>query len=287
MSSQRLFQNITQKRAERFLYLGLICLGWVGLFQFALGPLVWANPSLPSDKDLKLKALWNAAGIKQELKTWTRSELSRMHQVVGKEKDLATGKTERWEGVLLSGLVDKMMTELPIEKSSQIDLVILRNGGGKSAFLPRAFISKYPVLLALNGTSPGSKFFHSVVPWTSKPKILTEDLPLETYFLSDVVAVELSNYREQFSPFFLRRRTDPSAMRGEKLFIQNCVGCHSQPDSQVLETQLDRFSGQGHPVGSFGNKLTERDRKSVIRYLQARKIEGTASVSFQGVAATK
>jgi mono/diheme cytochrome c family protein len=184
--------------------------------------------------------------------------------------------------VLTSSFLDEVLGSLPVEGRAQVDLVVLRNRTGQSAFIPRALFAKYPMLLAIEGGS-----LHSVVPWSSKVRILKEDLPIESFFMSNVTELELTNYKERFSPFFLKRRTDPSAIRGEKLFVQNCVTCHSvergssvSAVSAMLKTMekvnraaAQSFGVQEHSGINVLTHLTQRDHRSIFRYLEAHRSE--------------
>jgi hypothetical protein len=243
-----------------------------------------------------LKVVWSAAGINQDLKDWAISDLQRLKRVSSREKDPTTGKIVQWDGILLSQFIEKVLADLPNEKSAQIDLVILKSLTGESALIPRALVSKYPMMLALdwNGMAKDSRGpIYSVVPWTSKSRIMNEDLPLEKYFIPQVSKIELTNYRDRYSDLFLKRRTDPSAMRGEKLFVQNCVSCHSGGHGSDLGAGLNavlmtgiaekqhekKFVSAGHPPTKGTSSLSDRDRKSVVRYIDAFRSENPVSVS--------
>ena len=123
------------------------------------------------------------------------------------------------------------------------------------------------------------------MPWTSKSKIQSENLPIESYFLGDLTHIELSNYRERYGSVFLKRRTDPLAMRGEKLFVQNCVGCHADGGKPGLaelsgELQARRLVSDGHPAQVKGvPKLGERDRKALVNYLDAFRTENASKTA--------
>jgi hypothetical protein len=246
-------------------------------------------------------AVWKTIGVHQELKNWGRDELRQFRKISSREKDPGTGKTVRWDGILLSQVLDKTLEGLPIEHRAQVDLVVLKNSSNEVAYIPRALISKYPILLAypgeaLSSASRGKDILYSVIPWSSKPKVLNEDLPLESYFLKDVKQIELANYRDRFSSLFLKRRTDPSAIRGEKLFVQNCVSCHMTNKHELLqptahhaaltafinriaeEPQTRKFASEGHPAQS-NVKLKDKDRKSIIRYLEAHRLENSSQES--------
>ena len=152
-------------------------------------------------------------GPEQELKTWNQAAFGKLKSVSSQEKSPTSGKLTRYKGVLLSQVLEQAMESLPLERKAQVDLLILKNASGGQVLLPRSVVTKYPVMLALDGDKTSV-----VMPWTSKSRIMSEDLPIESYFVSDLTRIELSNYRERYQSVFLKRRTDPLAMRGEKLF---------------------------------------------------------------------
>ena len=249
----------------------------------------------------RLSVTWSLQGSdtlsqSKELRSWTLGDLESLKKTGSREKDPHSGKMVKWEGVLLSHLIEKTLAHLPNEERAQVDLVVLKSKSNKKALIPRALVNKYPILLAFRSSSEaGRDSFEgrgpvfSVVPWSSKPKILQEDLPLENFFLPQITQIELTNYRNQYSPLFLKRRTDPSAMRGEKLFVQNCVTCHAdgaaKPMSVMVTAMMDanlnssakqnrfNFINLDHPNTGVTLKLTDRDRKSIIRYLDAHHSE--------------
>ncbi|MEO5970427.1 MAG: hypothetical protein ABIQ95_10915 [Bdellovibrionia bacterium] len=232
----------------------------------------------------RLVAVWAEAGLNQDLKSWTLSELSKFKKTESRERDPNSGKLVKWKGVLLSHLIDKVLVDLSPENRAHIDLVVLKGGAGNRALIPRAMITKYPVMLALQTSTPDSGMpdlafqnrgpVYSVIPWSTKPKILDEGLPLENYFVSNLERIELTSYKDRFSSLFLKRRTDPSAMRGEKLFVQNCIGCHADGDTKVYQFgQVGSTAAAEHPAMKAVLKLGEKEKKSLVSYLNAYKAE--------------
>jgi hypothetical protein len=210
------------------------------------------------------------------LKTWDLPAFQKLKSSSTREKDPETGEVVNWKGPTLSSLIDQALEGLTIAERAQIDLVILRNAKGTQAFVPRFLISRYPVIISDRGP------WYSVVPWTSKPKILQEDLPLERYFVPGLRQIELTNYRNLYSAYFLKKQTDPLAMRGEKIFMQNCLGCHNpaqapnipQADptkSRVLATQGQHSTVKGVP------SLEAKQWRALINYFEAYKSESTAA----------
>jgi mono/diheme cytochrome c family protein len=223
----------------------------------------------------------SVSGPEQVLKTWDAAALANLKtSASSQEKDPLTGKLTTFKGLLLSHLVEQSMAGVALERKAQVDLLVIKNGAGGQVLLPRSVLTKYPAMLALGGPAP-----RVVMPWTSKPKMLKEDLPIESYFVSDVVRIELANYRERYSSVYLKRRTDPLAMKGEKIFVQNCVGCHADGNRPALselsgEPQARKLASDGHPPSVKGvPKLSERDRRALANYLNAYRAERASGIA--------
>jgi hypothetical protein len=189
---------------------------------------------------------------------------AQLKSVSSLERDPLSGNTLQWKGVLLSEFVEKAIDTLAADDKAQVDLIVAKNSKGDEVLIPRAFVVRYPIIL---GSAPG-KSTTIVVPWTSKPKIVEEALPLETFFISDVSQIELANYKARFGTYFLKKRTDPVAIRGEKLFVQTCFACHSN-SQQHLETKAKTIASSEHPSVKGNVKLNDKNRRSLISYLDA------------------
>ena len=70
---------------------------------------------------------------------------------------------------------------------------------------------------------------------------------------------------------YLTKRNEPLAMRGEKLFVQGCLSCHS---SQEGIAKAQSWSGQ-HPAIKGAPSLDERDQRALRAYLDIFKSENT------------
>lgn len=175
-----------------------------------------------------------------------------------KKMTLSENKVQ-WTGYSLSEIVEKASQSLTPAEKSGIDLVVLVNDQGKEVFLPRAFLVKYPRIILSTRV---------VLPKQTQPKILKEGLQLELLELEGVSKVLLTSYQERFGFFKLIKRTDPAAVRGERLFLQNCVFCHSKEKSLTLtEEQLTAsVSKTSHPVFLI-SKLEKKEIRSISRYL--------------------
>jgi len=227
--------------------------------------------------EFSLPALLGAGTKAAVLRGWTLSDIASMKQITSTEKDAGDGRLHRWKGVLLSGIVEKTLEKLQPDQRAHIDLVIFHGQDGSRAFVPRAFIVKYPVMLAthrdgvaVDGGSPVS----IVVPWTSKPRILGEGLPVEGFFVRAVTRIEFANYRDLYADFFLGRRTDPAAMRGEKIFLQNCASCHAARSGGAIKEAFRKMrpvlgSVSHAPVKGGPGRISEKDSHALANYLEA------------------
>ena len=222
--------------------------------------------------DFTLKAELSRAGTRQELKNWSLAELRTLRQISCQEKDPQSLKICSWKGVSLSALVDGALKDLSAEERAHVDLVILRNEKGDQALIPRAFVVKYSILLATERDKKNLGTLgplYSVAPWTSNSKIKQEGMFLEALFISNVDHIELTNYKERYSGLYLKRRTDPAAMKGEKLFVQNCLGCHAtgtSPSGRAL-------ASTGHPAVKGLPQLEAKDIRPLASYLDAYRLE--------------
>ncbi|MFZ9596242.1 MAG: hypothetical protein ACO3A2_09210 [Bdellovibrionia bacterium] len=238
----------------------------------------------------RLITAWTESGKNQELQAFTLSELAHLKKTQSQERDPVHGKMVKWKGVLLLSVVEKALDQLSAESRAQIDLVVLKGAQGSRALLPRSILTKYPVFLAFTQDSPFSDRgpLYSIVPWSSRPRIVEEGLPLGTYFVPQVERIELANSHDQFGELYLKRRTDPSAMRGEKLVVQNCVSCHQPGETRVFQfSELSRLSLGGHPQGNSVFQVNEKTKKSISSYLNAYQAEKAEMQAFQPVPASQ
>jgi hypothetical protein len=235
-------------------------------------------------------ALGQPQAVPQVLKQWTSfEELASFKKSSSREAGLGSGKAIHWQGILLSEVIEKATEELPLEQRARFDLLVLE-GSRSKAYLPRSLIQKYPILLArtVDGREvPGG--FQVVIPWTSRPKIRGEEyLPLESYFVSELKSVQLTSYQSVYAGNFLKRRTDPSAIRGEKIFLQNCMGCHGNGSVKQLTVAeltaegararvLASGKGAGHAMAPGVKQFDSKDRRAILSFLEAYRSENTTA----------
>jgi hypothetical protein len=227
-------------------------------------------------------------GQPQALKSWASfEEFAGFKKSSSREAEL-DGKSVLWQGVLLSEVVEKATADLPVDQRARFDLIVLK-GAKSKAYLPRSLIQKYPILLARSREGKDLGAFQVVIPWTSRPKIRHEEqfLPLEAYFVPELRSVELTSYQQIYAGNFLKRRTDPSANRGEKIFLQNCMGCHGSGGVKELTVSvltaesararvLATSRGDGHVQSPGVRQFADRDRRAILSFLEAYRLENQA-----------
>lgn len=249
----------------------LVALGFVSNVNAAL-QIAWESPT---------------GTTPQVLKTFTPEELDRKKAGVLTEIDpTAKGGKEsaKFAGPSLSALVEETTKSLTAADRSTTDLVVLKTRAGKEVLMPKAFLVKYPsIQLALkkNGQPLGPEAPRVVLPATSNSKIKSEGVLLDPLFVSELSEITLTSYEKRFGAFLLKRRTDPAAMRGEKLFLQNCVGCHSQPaavmTSLASAEKVEKVASGQHPdvagAHDFKPIFDKKSIRSLSSYLEAYKFQ--------------
>ena len=187
------------------------------------------------------------------------------------EKDPSQGEVVAWEGILLAPLLEKALEKLTVDQRASIDLVTLVGKTARAA-IPRSFISKGFLFLAVKRSGKeglGDRGpILSVVPWTSKPKSLSEALPVQRYFVPALNQIILESSQVVYGGFFLAKRGDPRAVRGERIFVQACMCCHDS-GSREKNFPLSLTLDQAHRgVPGFPN-MSEQDTRAVQTYIKA------------------
>lgn len=232
-----------------------------------------------------LQIAWEspAGGVPQVLKEFTPEELAKRKSGQLNEVDpfaKSSGEIVSFTGPSLATLVEDATKGLTAADRATTDLVVLKTRAGREFLMPKAFLVKYPqIQLALkkNGQSLGEEAPRVVLPVKSNAKIRSENMLLEPMFVTELASVTLASYERRYGEFFLKRRTDPAAMRGEKLFLQNCVTCHTQPllAMAVLTTadKVEKVAHGEHPnvPGNPGFKalFDKKAIRSLVSYLEA------------------
>lgn len=226
------------------------------IFATCIGSSAWASP--------KVTVIWQRPDAEQVLQNLSPSD-----GLKGFKLATAKDKGRQWKGAVLSSVLEKAMEKLTPENRSQIDLVVLTGEKGQQVWIPRSFVTKVPMVVVAETSG-----FRSVVPADGKTRPAGDELPWGAYGLSGITRVELTNYQDRLGGFILKRRTDPAAMRGEKLFMQNCLACHADTSASwrsmgadftpMLEAQL-----QKHPLVPGIKSLDERNARALVSYWNA------------------
>ncbi|MCM0605551.1 MAG: hypothetical protein KA715_05625 [Xanthomonadaceae bacterium] len=157
------------------------------------------------------------------------------------------------------------------DENAQIDLLIFEGAGGKKAFVPRHVLQRFDLFLA-KPTAMTAVGLDIVVPRKVYPKISSEHLPLDSYMIESVTTIELTNYKTHYGQYLLKKRSDPAAARGEKLFLQTCLGCHSvhnKVETSSLKTKLEQMETFKHKVGEGLPSFDEKESRSLKSYVKA------------------
>jgi mono/diheme cytochrome c family protein len=256
------------------------------VLSLALGLTIAALAGPESALAADLRVAQEVAGQRQELRVFTLAELAALKVASSSERDRGGGEARQWRGPLLGEIIEGAMKELSVEQRAQIDLVVLRGGNGQQALVPRSFLVKYPMLLAMirDGKPLGDRGpLYSVPPWTSREaKVAREGLPVETFFVPGVKEVILTNFQTRFGTYFLSRRTDPAAMRGQKLFVQSCATCHAAGQGPELSSLLTPAfvsktralaAAGAHPTVPGFAKPDKKEGRALNQYLDAHSAE--------------
>lgn len=243
-----------------------------------------------SDKELQI--YWRQDDKISLLKNWRVEELSNWKSVPKTERDPRTKSLAKWEGIELDKLVDVALIDLNVNQKARVDLIILKDKNGEEVFVPRAFTRKHSVILALNrnGESLNDQGpLYSIAPWNSDPAVQKEIYPVQKYFVPAIREIMLTSYRERFKPSYLKRRTNPFALRGERLFVRNCMSCHNTKDIPSFNDLAKRMAKpdylqQSHQALSEMPMLGVKDQESVMSYIQEFSAENPTGTSSKEVA---
>jgi len=243
---------------------------------------LFAPFSFASGAGGEIQTIWSASSPSHPLKTWSFSEIEKLKSVSQHEKDPVSGQSSSWKGPEVSLLVDKTIESLPADQKAQVDVIVLKDSIGHSYQLPRALFVRFPAILSVQKS--GAKL---VLPLSSKPKIWEEGLPLGLFQMRDVTEIEFANSRQLYGSLFLKSRKDPLAVRGEKIYTQNCMSCHSGADSKGpmgFETSARKLASASHPSVKNAPQLKSREMRALISYLDAFRLENpsTSGASFTG-----
>lgn len=185
------------------------------------------------------------------------------------------------KGDSLKTILEEVTQKLTVEERAQVDLVELSEKGmEQKILLPRALIGKVSKL-GVERNKEGKVTI--TFPQDSGKRFESEGVFLPSFTKKEFTEVRLTSYSDRYGKFLLKRRTDPAAMRGEKLFVQNCLGCHTANADRTVflkaftkPEEVKSFLMSEKHVGVSSTKkwesfLDSKRERSLLSYLMAQK----------------
>lgn len=182
------------------------------------------------------------------LKVWSHAELKKLAKARGAINPQKLLFEESTQG-------------LDLNTKADIDLITLKGSGNElsQARVPRFMVWRGFLSFTLNpdGTLRSQ----------GDPNRLL--IPREFFTLSRIENIELSRASTLYPNTKLMVRTNPAASRGEKLYTQSCLACHSLrqpslPVSKLIPEQLSLFDSKHQ-----GLKLDAKGVRGLIAYREA------------------
>jgi hypothetical protein len=274
-----LYQVISDKKTQVYFFRQLslgstvlifLSLSWLPSHSIA----EYGDTTGVASNDGHLDVVWKVNGNAKQLKRWSQLELKQWKVESRREKDPETQSLETWQGIGLVNLVNIALLEITPDERAGVDLIVLkgRSSGGsriapKNVMVPRSYANRFPMLIALSKNGGGLNErgpFYSVVPWSSVPSSSSVRTPVGSLFLRSIHEIVLTNYKDHFGDFFLKRRTNPLAIRGETVFVKTCLGCHALKQTPKFEA-LAGYDSHGKVNGfPHVSSLDELGLKSYI-----------------------
>jgi cytochrome c5 len=211
--------------------------------------LFWAFLMIPTASFALEVTLLTASGSKS-LKTWSDAAL----------KTLAKGGG----GISAQELIFEQSTrDLDLNVRADIDLVTIYGKRNRVARIPRFMIWRGNLKFDLSRSGE----------LRSRANATPLLVPLDFFTVEGVERVELGRASTLYPSTKLLVRTNPAASRGEKLFTQSCMACHSLGQAPRIEatllneTYLKGFK-QGHKP-TVGAALDARALRGLMAYREA------------------
>lgn len=188
------------------------------------------------------------------LKTWSDAELKKIAKRHG---DISSQKL----------VFDESTQNVELNELANIDLVTLYGADG---------IARVPRFLIWRGLFKLKLDHHAAVNSRGEADRLL--VPSEIFTLNKISKIELSRASQTYPGTRLTIRTNPAASRGEKLFTQSCLACHSLPQAPTLQvsaltneklqnfnTEHKKFKVPSLDAKALRGLVAYRDALSVVR----------------------
>lgn len=172
-------------------------------------------------------------GQKTLLKRWQGEEWAKLKVQSINERNLRSGQSQEGSGFVVSQWIQKVTEGLSAPERAEIDLIEFEGSRGH-AWVPWFLINRFRVSMTLGDGKRAPIGWSLTMPVRSQPEILLEGVPLAAMELEGVERVVLSRYSDRTAGLKLEKRSDPVALRGEKLFQQGCASCHGQTPNLIL-----------------------------------------------------
>ncbi len=161
-------------------------------------------------------------------------------------------------------VIEESTQSLELNSRADIDLITFYGANSKVARIPRFMIWRDLVKLKWDAKN---KSLSAHVTSTSRLLV-----PKQIFDVSDIQKIELAKHSQVYPGTELRIRTNPAASRGEKLFTQSCLACHSLPQTkgvqprELTENNLNQFKIKH---ASLGIELDSRSVRGLLAYSEA------------------
>jgi hypothetical protein len=167
-------------------------------------------------------------------------------------------------------IFEKSTNSLELNEKADVDLVTLYGKDGRISRVPRFMIWRGSLRFRLD--KDGSISSRA----TSAPGML----PAGFFKVQEIQRIELSRATALYPGTRLNIRTNPAASRGEKMFTQACMACHSLSPVPKIEIEglnenyLRQFSTKHRPTAGF--VLDARAVRGLLAYREALASEKTS-----------
>jgi hypothetical protein len=199
----------------------------------------------------------------QVLKTWSTDQLNKFPR--------RGSKGRAGEVSAQSFIFDDSSHSLSIDQRADIDLITLRGDNG-IARVPRFMVWRGFLKFSWD---PNTKTLNASAV---KNRLL---VPVEAFAIHNIQKIELAQHSWVYPGTALKLRTNPAASRGEKLYTQSCLACHSLPNVSGLKPEdlrhdrLKKFSLAHKMYPAIANSLDEKASRGLIAYSEALASEKT------------
>lgn len=164
-----------------------------------------------------------------------RADLERLPRLKVRGADPRAGQLQEWEGASLAVLVSER-----VELKRGADTVLARTADRSAIPIPLTVIRQLQPVLA--DRREGARLATAEIAWpTLDQRGLASDPRAASWWVRDVVALELVDWQRTFGPALAAGEGAPdAARRGAGVYAESCIACH-------------RVRGQG---GDRGPELT-------------------------------